>query len=425
MQSEIVTLLLGGFGAVLLGIALLVASTLIGGPRQPSRDDTLLTTLSVAGWVLIAVGVFGCICSLLSLLAIVPGVIAAIVIAEILVKRRASRQYALLGMMAVAVERSLPLVEVVAAFARERRGLFASRARRLSRLLAGGVCLPDALGRIPGLVPVEARPIIDVGHQSGGLAGALRRASAARDARNECWFSLAGRMLYLCMLAGFGIGVFMFAMLRVVPAYSRILKDFNADMPAPTSLLVDVSSLLSEHEVLLWLISAAALLLLTDVILRYVGWVRYELPGYGLILRRLDAAVILDALALASQHQSPLEETFAVLARSYHKASIRRRLRGVLRDLQSGADWLDSLLRRGLIKQADLGVLRAAQRVGNLPWALGEMADSNRRRLAYRLYAVLQVCFPMVVLALGAMVAFVVTALFLPLIALIEKAGCP
>jgi type II secretory pathway component PulF len=48
------------------------------------------------------------------------------------------------------------------------------------------------------------------------------------------------------------------------------------------------------------------------------------------------------------------------------------------------------------------------------------MADSNRRRFAYRAHALVQVCFPPVVLLFGVVVMFVVVALFLPLIALIQ-----
>jgi len=60
-------------------------------------------------------------------------------------------------------------------------------------------------------------------------------------------------------------------------------------------------------------------------------------------------------------------------------------LRKVLREVEAGADPLVRLAARGLLGRADLAVLQAAQRLGNLAWALREMADSNRRRLVQRL----------------------------------------
>ncbi|MGW8256393.1 MAG: type II secretion system F family protein, partial [Thermoguttaceae bacterium] len=91
----------------------------------------------------------------------------------------------------------------------------------------------------------------------------------------------------------------------------------------------------------------------------------------------------------------------------------------VARDLDQGVSWSDSLRRRRLIQSVDQAVLQAAERVGNLPWALRETADSNRRRMAYRLNAIMQLAFPPIILCLGAAVMVVILAFFYPLIYLI------
>jgi type II secretory pathway component PulF len=83
-------------------------------------------------------------------------------------------------------------------------------------------------------------------------------------------------------------------------------------------------------------------------------------------------------------------------------------------------NWRESLLQTRLISTADAAVLGAAERVGNLEWALEEMADSAMRRMIYRVQALLQILFPILLLVLGFVVMFFVTSLFLPLIALIQ-----
>jgi type II secretory pathway component PulF len=158
-------------------------------------------------------------------------------------------------------------------------------------------------------------------------------------------------------------------------------------------------------------------------LLRYVGWVHFDVPGLGWLTRRLDGAAVLDALCLTTRRQHPLPEALAALARHYPKAAIRTRLRRVLKDMERGADWIESLRRRGVIGRAETAVLGAAQRVGNLPWALAEMADSSRRRLGYRLHGLTHLLFPAVVLSFGLLVLFVVVGFFMPLVLLIEKLG--
>jgi type II secretory pathway component PulF len=161
--------------------------------------------------------------------------------------------------------------------------------------------------------------------------------------------------------------------------------------------------------------------LLWYTLLRYMGWIQFGLPGLNWLTRRLETARILDALSLVAQQQRPLVEGIATLAQSYPKYSIRRRLRRVAKDVSAGIDWGDSLVDRGLIQRADWAVLQSAQRVGNLAWAMREMADSHRRRLAYRMNALLQMAFPLVLLIYGGIVGVFVVAYFLPLIALIQR----
>src|SRR5205814_5216910 len=86
----------------------------------------------------------------------------------------------------------------------------------------------------------------------------------------------------------------------------------------------------------------------------------------------------------------------------------------------AGMDWLETLRDARLISRTDAALLSAAARVGNLDWALEEIAESAMRRQVYWLQSALQVLFPMTLLALGGVVCFFVVGLFLPLISLIQ-----
>ena len=90
-------------------------------------------------------------------------------------------------------------------------------------------------------------------------------------------------------------------------------------------------------------------------------------------------------------------------------------------DVRQGVDWIEALWRHGLIRAADGEVLTAAAKVGNLGWALSELAESAERRLATRFQAVVQTLFPLVVVMLGAVIFMMAIAYFLPLVQLIQR----
>ncbi len=90
-------------------------------------------------------------------------------------------------------------------------------------------------------------------------------------------------------------------------------------------------------------------------------------------------------------------------------------------DVRLGADWIDALWRAGLLRRTDAEVLGSAASVGNLPWALRELAETTERRLSLRIRTAIQTLFPMVIVLLGGLVGILALGYFLPLVKLIGK----
>ena len=420
MELTLLSLFLSGLGAILLGIAVLAAACWCDrAARSVGQRPAVFDALG-RRWVL-RDGLLTCSIGVFSPAGILLWWVCLVVLVGVLARRLVARHYALLWVMTVAAERMIPLVPVLDAFARECGGSFGRRVRRLAEMLSAGMPLPEAISRQRRLFPPHTLPILQVGCESGALAAALRRAASAQDARKRLWLPLGNGLAYAGSVVMFGMGVVFFVMLKIVPSFQKIFQDFDAELPAMTQALIQVSDFCANYWFLFaWLplLFFAALLYVT---LGYGFGVELGTFGFARLTRRLDAATILESLAMAAEQRRPLPETVARMAQSYPSMSIRGRLRAVSQDLDAGVDWCESLFARGLIPRADRAVLQAAARVGNLPWAMREMADSNRRRFAYRLDALMQVLFPPLVVALGMLVAFFVISLFMPLISLIQK----
>jgi type II secretory pathway component PulF len=88
--------------------------------------------------------------------------------------------------------------------------------------------------------------------------------------------------------------------------------------------------------------------------------------------------------------------------------------------LNNGFTWQESFERRRLLADGDLALLSAAERTGNLPWALDEMGDSFLRRSEYRLKVWGELAMPLLLLVFGLSVALYVIARFVPLTTIIN-----
>jgi type II secretory pathway component PulF len=345
--------------------------------------------------------------------ALIAGVVAA------LVTRRATQQDALLSVLAIAAERGMPLAPGVEAFAELCSGGFRLRARGLSYLLASGVPLPEALANVPGVLPRRSVVLACVGWSEGKLGPALRDAIAAETTRRTYRAAFLPKLAYLCGLLVFMQLVGGFVMFFITPKFEAIFRDFGVSLPPATLLVIQASHFLASN----WLLPP--LILLELIVLFYLpfayfGLIRWRPPGADWFLRRRDTAAVLRSLAVTVDAGKPLTDGLGLLAEFYPVPRVRRGLVRARVLAENGVPWIDALARRGLIRRGDAAVLEAAQRAGNLAWALRTLADAHERRLGYRLQALSQLLLPAVVILAGGVVGLFAVGYFLPLIHLIR-----
>jgi type II secretory pathway component PulF len=374
-----------------------------------------LLCLTIAAWLLVFVGVLGSV-------GIIFLPVALVVFAMAAGRYRDMQRRALLWSLAISAERGLPLAPAARAFAAGRADEIGRRGDRLADLLEAGVALPEALGKSGNRLPIEAELAARLNQESGDLVQGLREAARAGSLYLPLWQSLFERFLYLVvLLLVFGI-VQTFLMIKIVPTLVQIFEDFDASLPRMTEVVIGLSEWAAAAAVLagpLYMLVIAVLLLGT---LYYMGWLPWELPVVDRLTRRLHGSHVLRCLAQATERGRPMSDTLGLLARCYPRANVQRLLTGVAEQVARGNDWSESLRQSGLIGTPDAAVLKAAQRVGNLPWALREMADSNARRIFRRGNAALQIGFPLVILCVAVVVGCWCVALFYPLVQLIHQA---
>jgi type IV pilus assembly protein PilC len=402
-----------------LGVALHWALRLIYGMRRTRPDERLLLALSTAAWLFILVGLLGPLFIMGGLLGLLLLAAFLVVALMVLGRYRESERRALLWALAVAAERELPLSQAARAFAADRTDEIARRADRLADLLETGMSLPEALRRSRNPLPIDAELAARLGHETGQFSSSLKETARQGSRYAPVWEPVLQRMVYFEVLIVVGIGLTVFLMVNVLPSYQYIFTDFQLELPPATQWAIWISHTFVSYWFLFAPLLLALVLLVLYGVLYRCGWLRWEAPGVGWLTRRYHGAIILSALAQAVQMQRPLDTTFVLLAEWYPIRHVRQRLARVVEQIEAGHDWCDALYQAKLIAAADRAVLRAAQRAGNLVWALREMSESVMRRLAYRVGYALNLGFPLLVLLIGGCVALYAYAFIVPMTDLI------
>jgi protein transport protein HofC len=349
------------------------------------------------------------------------GAVMCCVAAVVVVIRSVStHRDAVVRALAIAANRGMPLAPALEAFSEQSGFFFRHRARVLADALRSGLPLPAALDRVPGVLPRDAEMMARVGW-SAGIPGAALAEAASRRHTPPPWLNVAARFNYLLFVLLTLQSLTAFVLYFIAPKLQAIYRDFGLALPPTTLAVFQMNNVAVREGYIVGLLLAGEVLLVIAIPLIAAGSLAGWLPVFGRLFARKHAAIILRSLAIAVENDKPLAPVLALLARCYPSPWVRDRLRGVALDLNRGRDWCESLRGHGIIGPTEAVLLDAARRAGNLPWALREAADSGERRLTYRLHALVQVLYPILIIALAILVVVVASAYLSPLVRLIER----
>jgi type II secretory pathway component PulF len=405
---------------VIPAIALRVAMRFLYEHRSLGSLDsmhTLLSQMSILMFIMAAMGVV-----IGAWVVVIPLLLAIVMVTLMVVTRkRQAEHFALINSLGTAVQHGIPLSECARAFADETLGDTGVRAMALAEAIEYGQPLPRAVRSAKLWMGTATRLAIRLGDRLGLLGAAMRQQIADAQSVELAIRRAVGDLYYLVnlILCFFVINTFM--MLKIIPVFQKMFEEFGLKLPAMTLVVINLSKWYVMRG---WFLTAPFMLLVPWIFiigfLAYIGWMPRDLPLVWRLFRRYDGALIMRGLALAVRRGVPMPEAMRMIAEEFPMRIVGRRLLIAAEKAAAGVDWISALRKEGLINRTDAALLASASRVGNLDWALEEIAESTMRRQVYWLQSAVSVLFPFTLLAVGMVVCFFVVGLFLPLISLIQ-----
>jgi type IV pilus assembly protein PilC len=318
----------------------------------------------------------------------------------------------LLRLLVAATEENLPLSPLIAAWAKDESSSQRRRLLRLAELLRTGMPLPDAVEEVRGVLGDEDILAIRFGAQSGTLAAAMReRLDEPGPMASNISPRLRQMMVYFCAMLVMGTFIVAFVQIKIVPEFAKIVQEF--DMPAPQTL--HWSALFSKFIADYWYVFLLALMAVYW--LAFSSWPGRRLRRAILTrvirpLRELHTADVLEKLGVAIDAGRPISGALSTLARYHFDPTLRHQLLYIRNEVEQGVDVWRSMAAIGLLSAPEARVLETADRVGNRPWALRQIAQVKKQRTMRRLGQLSELALPAVILLFGGYVLFQALGVF-------------
>ena len=336
---------------------------------------------------------------------------------------RTSRESHLLWTLALAVRQDLPLAEEVDAFAEP----YGSRNKRiyhaLSNRLRDGRSLGEALEMTAGALSRPIASELRSAEEAGTLPQVLSDIAARQTTmlgRSQMDNSFAIVILYGWVLLTIEAAIVGFIMYWIIPKYKAIFEDFGVELPSLTVSAIQASDLFVNYFYLVMsLLELPVFVALAAALAYCIGWGNLNYPLLMRWFPRRDAPSLLRSTSHAVQADQPLADVVAAMAHQHLRSDMRQRLLRVARALELGQPLWEPLRSEGFVSGREADAMAAAQRAGNLPWAMRTLANGMESASRHRTRFWLEIVKPALVVSVSVLVGWFVLAMFLPLVKLI------
>jgi type II secretory pathway component PulF len=287
--------------------------------------------------------------------------------------------------------------------------------------VAEGVPFDQALARHPEIFGELAISMVRAGSEGAFLEDALKRTADFLEMQEEMKGQVVGAMAYPAFLGVAGTVVTVVLIVFFVPKFAELFSQLEkaGGLPTPTVILLWLSDFLGNYGLYLtvglcalgfWLQKR----LKTDAARLLVDRYKIRLPAIGPIFLSTALSRFCRVLGTLLQNGVPLLRALEISSDATGNRVLAQAIHGSAKNISSGETLSRPLQECGLFPKPIMAMITIAEESNNLEKVLINIADGIDRRIGRQLNIMVRLLEPTMLLVLGTVVLFVLTALLLP-----------
>ena len=312
---------------------------------------------------------------------------------------------------------------------------------RIKERIGEGGTLAGAMANEGSTFPELYISMVEAGEGSGTLDSVLMRLADYLEAKAKIQNEVSTALAYPVLMTLVGAGVLTFLFIYVLPKIVGIFEDSGRALPLITTVLLGIMEVLRGY----WPLIIIVILALSFGIKRYHSTKRGKgridsmltsTPVLGNMLRKFYTATFARTLGSLIESGVPIlkaiEHTRGVVNNTSYKATLDK----AVVDITEGHSLSDSLkssakggsgdgvaTTAGTVPGLLIHMIAIGERSGNLDKQLLKAAGSYEGEFKAALTRTLSLLEPLLILAMGLIVGFIVLAILLPIFELTQSIG--
>jgi general secretion pathway protein F len=316
----------------------------------------------------------------------------------------------------------LPLVESLSALIEQTgkehlRKIFS----QIREEVVKGRSLSAAMADHPKVFSELQVNMIRAGESSGGLEIVLDRQAELIEKRLELTQRIRATLMYPLFMAVIGTAVLCFLMGFVVPTVTTIFEETGQILPLPTRLLISFGSFLRDTW---WMLALGAVALIL-ICLRATRTERgkkirdrtlLKIPLWGALHIKLIVARFFRTLGTLLVSGVPLVPSLDISGAVAGNIVFKEAIESMKNQVVEGKSLALPLKNAGIFPPLAVHMIQSGEKSGKLENMLLKVAETYEKEVAVSINGLTSLLEPVMILAMGLVVGFIVLAILLPIL---------
>lgn len=264
----------------------------------------------------------------------------------------------------------------------------------------------------------------ETGEASGTLEAILEEMADHYEQELQLKKKAQSALIYPCILAVVSVAVVIFMLVSVLPKFISMYD--GVALPLPTRALLALSGFLQTKWA--WILGALLALALA------VGWMmeqkpvriavkqmQLRLPVVGRLLRTILTSRFASTFAVLYSSGIGILQSVDILSRVMDNDYVEQQLQGVKSELQDGQMLSAALEKTGVFDQILITMISVGEESGTLDTMLKKTGRNFQRDAETALVRLVALIEPVMIVALGAIIAFIVLAIITPVFSMYQQ----
>ena len=327
---------------------------------------------------------------------------------------------------ATMISSGLPLVQCLDTLGRQTPNKrLAEIVTQVKADVEAGASFTEALRRQPRVFGDFYVNMVEAGEAGGALDTILTRLAVYLEKSRALRGKVRGAMAYPAAIVAVAVLVMIFMLLYVIPIFADLFESFGGALPAPTRLVMALSS--GVKSVILYVIVAAVAAVWafrwfrgTANGRRLVDAALLKAPVFGGVVEKVAVASFARTLATLLSSGVPILDGLAITARITGNKVMEDAVLAAIERIKQGSTIAEPLRDQTVFAPMVVQMIEVGENAGALDAMLNKIADFYDDEVNHAVEALTSLLEPLLMVVLGALIGFMLIAMYLPIF---EMAG--